>query len=592
MGVKTAPENFYEEMSEGYNQEGDAGGVSGGLEGAGKAAWGYLSGSSIRDNLFGKEGTGNNDFQAGGYQANTGSFQNAQSGAYQGQAGQNTANLANLRAPQSSSAQVGRMQGYGGANINTGNQNLGRSMQQNMFAKGNQQLSDINAFINRQGQGPSAAELQLKQGNDRNIAAANALMASNPGLSPGQAAKMAADQATQSNIATNQETAVLRANEAQQAEQNRLAGMGLAGQTAGMMADIGGGLRGQDIGLATDQARLSQEAGLFSSGQQNQGTLAQAGYQQQTNLANQMSEQQLMQMREDLRQKYLQMGMDQAEADRQAQIEYEKIMAEQQISANALNQATAEGNATREQQRQGGVMGAIGSIIGAISDIRMKKNIGPADKKLSTFLEQMDKSIAKLEPGSPGTPEFNRTVDQALPPPAAPAYQAAPQPAQPSRVAMAANPQKEGLASPYTSMQARVGTETVHGTPEKKKPDAPKKKGFNKDAMAAGLAQAGATYASDEKLKTEISPAELKLRDFLDKLAPAKYQYKDEARFGKGERTGVMAQDLEKTPVGKAMVIDTPEGKMVDYGQGFSTMLASQVELHKRLKEVEARMKK
>ena len=49
-----------------------------------------------------------------------------------------------------------------------------------------------------------------------------------------------------------------------------------------------------------------------------------------------------------------------------------------------------------------------------------------------------------------------------------------------------------------------------------------------------------------------------------------------------------MAQELEKAgPVGRAMVEDTPDGKMVHYGRGLATMLAAQADLHARLKAVE-----
>ena len=50
---------------------------------------------------------------------------------------------------------------------------------------------------------------------------------------------------------------------------------------------------------------------------------------------------------------------------------------------------------------------------------------------------------------------------------------------------------------------------------------------------------------------------------------------------------GVMAQDLEKTPMGASFVKDTPRGKQVDYGHGLAAILASQANIHDRLRQLE-----
>ena len=48
-----------------------------------------------------------------------------------------------------------------------------------------------------------------------------------------------------------------------------------------------------------------------------------------------------------------------------------------------------------------------------------------------------------------------------------------------------------------------------------------------------------------------------------------------------------MAQDLEKTAMGASFVKDTPDGKMVDYGHGLAAILASQANIHDRLRTIE-----
>lgn len=97
---------------------------------------------------------------------------------------------------------------------------------------------------------------------------------------------------------------------------------------------------------------------------------------------------------------------------------------------------------------------------------------------------------------------------------------------------------------------------------------------------------AGAAAMSDENVKTDIAPADMKLYEFLDKLDSHSYHYKDE-KHGKGERVSVMAQELQKSDLGDEFVFDTEDGLGVDYGKGLGTMLAAQAALHKRLKKLE-----
>ncbi len=102
----------------------------------------------------------------------------------------------------------------------------------------------------------------------------------------------------------------------------------------------------------------------------------------------------------------------------------------------------------------------------------------------------------------------------------------------------------------------------------------------------AGLGGA-AIMASDRNLKEDIRSGERDTSKFLNSLAAYSYRYKDPQSFGEGKKTSVMAQDLEKTDIGKQFVIDTPRGKMVDYGSALPTMLASLALMNKKLKKME-----
>jgi len=118
---------------------------------------------------------------------------------------------------------------------------------------------------------------------------------------------------------------------------------------------------------------------------------------------------------------------------------------------------------------------------------------------------------------------------------------------------------------------------------------------MNRQSSFLGNAgMAAASYFSDENMKKNIkksdSEATNKVDEFLNALESYTYEYKDE-KNGKGEKSGVMAQDLEKSELGKQMVEDTKDGKMVDVSQGFSAMLASISELNKEIQEMKKKKK-
>jgi hypothetical protein len=107
--------------------------------------------------------------------------------------------------------------------------------------------------------------------------------------------------------------------------------------------------------------------------------------------------------------------------------------------------------------------------------------------------------------------------------------------------------------------------------------------------LLTGLAVEWASSSSDIRAKTNISPGSGEVESFLDALNAYTYEYKDPDAPGSdaGMFTGVMAQDLEKTPMGASFVQDTPNGKQVDYGHGLAAILASQANIHDRLKQLE-----
>lgn len=108
--------------------------------------------------------------------------------------------------------------------------------------------------------------------------------------------------------------------------------------------------------------------------------------------------------------------------------------------------------------------------------------------------------------------------------------------------------------------------------------------------LGAGLAMSGLSLLSDKNAKSSPKDGGDDLRGFLDALQAYSYKYKEPQKHGGGEQIGVMAQDLEKHPIGKSLVVDTPEGKMVNYGKSGGVLLASQAALNDRLSELEKEM--
>jgi hypothetical protein len=118
------------------------------------------------------------------------------------------------------------------------------------------------------------------------------------------------------------------------------------------------------------------------------------------------------------------------------------------------------------------------------------------------------------------------------------------------------------------------------------------------DAAAANQAQGGALSAagtivgayakSDKRAKEDIKDGRQASKEFLDGLRSYTFKYKDSSD-GEGEHLGVMAQDVEKLPGGKGMVIETTGGKMLHAGQGVGRLLAAAAELNRRVNKLEAR---
>lgn len=106
-----------------------------------------------------------------------------------------------------------------------------------------------------------------------------------------------------------------------------------------------------------------------------------------------------------------------------------------------------------------------------------------------------------------------------------------------------------------------------------------------------GLLGGSGGILSDEKAKTNIKPADAEIQAFLDTVGSHQYNYKPSVEgqpgTAPGKHTGPMAQELEKSPLGKQMVVDTPNGKGVDFERGLGTIIAGLATLNKRIEGLE-----
>lgn len=100
-----------------------------------------------------------------------------------------------------------------------------------------------------------------------------------------------------------------------------------------------------------------------------------------------------------------------------------------------------------------------------------------------------------------------------------------------------------------------------------------------------------APVASDETLKTDVKDASKDIKDFLSTMGAHDYEYKDE-KHGKGRFVSPMAQELEKSKLGKTMVVETGDGKMVDYQRGYGFLMAAASYLNNRIDQIDGKKKK
>ncbi len=106
--------------------------------------------------------------------------------------------------------------------------------------------------------------------------------------------------------------------------------------------------------------------------------------------------------------------------------------------------------------------------------------------------------------------------------------------------------------------------------------------------ILGGIGSIGAKIitGSDKNLKKNIKPdVKNQIDEFMESARGVSYDYKN-PEHGEGQHISPLAQELAKSSIGKSMVIDTPAGKMVNYGAGFGAVLAALNQHHEDIKKL------
>lgn len=149
----------------------------------------------------------------------------------------------------------------------------------------------------------------------------------------------------------------------------------------------------------------------------------------------------------------------------------------------------------------------------------------------------------------------------------------------------ASNQQQQQVQLAALAQMLGVDVAALQQQMEKSKIDSTDKGMFGNLMVAGGSLLA----ASDRNVKTAIFEAGRDVDHVLHNLTPYEYVYKDGEKHGSGARLGIMAQDLESTPLGAAIVTEVEGVKHLDAVKALSFALAAVARLDARVRELEGK---
>lgn len=209
----------------------------------------------------------------------------------------------------------------------------------------------------------------------------------------------------------------------------------------------------------------------------------------------------------------------------------------------------------------------------AISDDQIQESFGSFQNQIAALQAQLAaaRQSHPNPPATPNTPAPAAPIQNSAPPVSA--APGAPQPGSPVYTAPAPYEANYGQVDP--TYMGSGGQQGLYGTGPTQSNDVrgataytPAPVSYENQPRPIGANQMRSM--SDKRQKEKIT--ELNddvINDFIDKLQAYTYDYKNPnlPGAGQGRQLGVMAQDLEKHPIGKSAVKEVNGIKMVDYGK-------------------------
>lgn len=380
------------------------------------------------------------------------------------------------------------------------------------------------------GTAPSLAEQQLRQAQDKALRQQMAQAASVRG-GPGAAA---AQRQLGAQLAETQQQQLAEATQARIKEQQ-------AAQET--LATVAQGLRTTDVDIAKTAASLQQQAALEGRKITSEEAMQQATLTQQAKLANQDAINKLTAQRAELTLKAQQ-------GDQQAITELNKVQAQLDTEVN-IDNARRVDDMAKEASR-----------------LEMQARMG--NQQAALDLQKLNLTMqADLEKFNISQENEMKKFDVET---------------QTKYKAMQNDLVKYYTELGYNAEQAKVKTmmDIAGQKIEQQKVGMAGTGQMLSGAAGVGTAIAGlATAFSDVNVKTNIRTTSM-LRD-LAGAKPYEYEYKSTEYGAPGKHKSLMAQDIEKIPFLEKIVMETPKGKMVDYGKALPAMLAVQAEMAKEI---------
>jgi hypothetical protein len=378
---------------------------------------------------------------------------------------------------------------------------------------------------------PSVAQEQLRMGQDANTKNAYAMASSANGVNPGLAFRAAMDAGANASAQTNGQSALLRATEGNNNIANALAEQGHENSMEQFYRTLGYNEEQASLGAKRDLEEMRGNAALSRSGQSRDVALYNS--------------------------------------------------AQRAKNVGGLMSGLAQGGSMMSSMGGGGGGGS-SSPMSMFSSEDAKFDIHPETvPSASKYHLDVDTNFA-----APEAPPPKNIFSQGGP---AIAPQSSNQGPGNKGVVVVPPSNNQGPVDIYGKF-----FDTLSGNGGDKKDSGGGGGGGGMMETAMKLAPLAMAAFSDETMKKDKHAENGSSNDlyhFLDAIQAYKYKYKnpDLPGAGHGEHYSVMAQDLEKTPVGESMVDETPQGKMVDYGKGFGAMLASMAQMHDRVKALESK---